>query len=118
MKLIVYRSGIAFNIIIFILYYSIPVLLVNGANVTPSGIMNNLVSGLSVMEIPTIFHDEEENAAGFLQAFLFPISYVGIGMKIARFGLPKAAIGAMLVMWSAQVTVGKLMDGIEAMLLY
>jgi hypothetical protein len=60
---------------------------------------------------------EEDRALGFLQGFLFPLSYVGMGMKVARYGLHKAGMGALVVLWSSQVTAGKIIDGIEALIL-
>merc|ERR1712032_1734136 len=54
--------------------------------------------------------------------FLFPLSFMGIGIKIARFGMPDpqiaaSSIGALVVMWSAMVTVSKIMDCIELAIL-
>eukprot|EP00540_Astrosyne_radiata_P011589 CAMPEP_0116846950 /NCGR_PEP_ID=MMETSP0418-20121206/14150_1 /TAXON_ID=1158023 /ORGANISM="Astrosyne radiata, Strain 13vi08-1A" /LENGTH=207 /DNA_ID=CAMNT_0004478315 /DNA_START=24 /DNA_END=647 /DNA_ORIENTATION=- len=60
--------------------------------------------------------DQKERANAFMQGFLFPISYVGVGMRIARFGLPAPGIGALVVLWSSQATFGKFMDGIDAYL--
>jgi hypothetical protein len=54
----------------------------------------------------------------FLQALLFPVSYVGIGAKVSKWGIDSevatSSIGALVVMWSAQVTTGKLMDAVDA----
>jgi hypothetical protein len=57
----------------------------------------------------------------FLKALLFPVSYVGIGSKISKWGIDPdvatSSIGALVVMWSAQVTTGKLMDAVDAYIL-
>jgi hypothetical protein len=59
-----------------------------------------------------------EVAAAYTQAMLFPISYFGFGIRVAKFGLSNAsAIPALLVMWSAQETISKIMDGVEALML-
>jgi len=53
----------------------------------------------------------------FFKRALFPISYVGMGQKLSKWGLGASAdssIGALMVLWSAQVTVGKLFDAIDA----
>lgn len=57
--------------------------------------------------------EEKERAISFLQGFLFPVSYIGVGMRVARLGLPAPGFGPLLVLWSAQVTIGNLMDGCE-----
>lgn len=50
-------------------------------------------------------------------AYLFPISYLGFGVKISKFGLdnPRSSVGALFVFWAAQTTVEKIMVGIEAL---
>lgn len=60
-----------------------------------------------------------QEPATFLQRMLFPISYLGIGVRMARWGMvaeqAETSIGALVVLWSAQTTVGKLMDGFDAL---
>jgi len=59
-----------------------------------------------------------QEAGPFLKRLLFPISYVGMGQKISKWGMgaasADASFGALMVLWSAQVTVGKLFDAIDA----
>jgi hypothetical protein len=62
-----------------------------------------------------------KNASLVIYALVFftyysPISYVGLGIKVARFGLPTPGFGALLVLWSSQVTTGTIMDGVEWLL--
>jgi hypothetical protein len=57
--------------------------------------------------------EAKERASSYLQALLFPISYIGVGMRVSRFGLSAPGFGALVVLWSAQVTTAKIMDGIE-----
>jgi hypothetical protein len=94
------NGSLVFYAIIVIVYYSLPVLKIDGLQ------LNGDVSLI-----------EEDRALRFLQGFLFPLSYVGLGMRVARFGLPKTGVGALVVLWSSQVTLGKLIDGIEALML-
>lgn len=51
-----------------------------------------------------------------LQSLLFPVSYLGWGIKMSRLGLvdPVNSIGALVVLWSSQVTWGKLFDAMDA----
>jgi hypothetical protein len=60
---------------------------------------------------------EYEAAGSFMKKFLFPVSFIGMGVKISKFGMGEiadASIGALMVLWSAQVTTGKLMDALDA----
>jgi hypothetical protein len=97
---LVKNGSLAIYTVVAIAYYSLPIFKIDGMKID---------GDLSLID--------EDRALGFLQGFLFPISYVGIGMKISRYGLHKAGIGALVVLWSSQVTVGKIIDGIEALLL-
>ena len=93
-------------ILVFVVYYTIPVLAIDG-------ITANLAQDLD----QGMVRSESEQATAYLQGFLFPLSYVGVGMRVARFGLSRPGIGALVVLWSSQTTVGKVLDGLEALLL-
>lgn len=90
-------------LLIFILYYGIPMVSLDGNQVDSDDLAST----------------SEERARGFLNGLLFPISYIGIGVKIAKIGFPseQVGIGALVVLWSSQATVGKLLDVVEAVLL-
>lgn len=98
---VVKHASLVIYVCIFFAYYSLSVLSIDGTRVG------------DVDSIVTTEQEEHERATAFLQGFLFPISYVGVGVKVARFGLPTPGFGALLVLWSSQVTVGKIMDGLE-----
>lgn len=100
---IVKNISLVLYVIIFLSYYSHNVLSIDGTRVNEGVVLSGE-------------QEEHLQATAFLQGFMFPVSYVGIGMKIARFGLPVPGFGALLVLWSSQVTVGKLIDGIELLL--
>ena len=98
---IIRNVSLSFYGFIFILYYGISMLSFDG------------------MKIDTIDLESTttpySRARTFHQGLLFPISYIGMGIKIARLGIQEVGIGALVVLWSAQVTVGKLIDCVEAM---
>jgi len=86
--------------IIFFLYYGVAIVTVE-----------------SGMEATDSIGDYEA-AGSFMKKILFPVSYVGMGGKISKWGMAaeiaQASIGALMVLWSAQVTTGKLMDAVDA----
>jgi hypothetical protein len=88
-------GNISLAIVIFILYYGVPILTVEDMEV-------GLVTEAS-------------------KSYLKAITSVGMGMRVSRWGLPKdisaSSLGALVVVWSAQVTVGKLMDAVDAYLM-
>jgi hypothetical protein len=92
--------------ILFVLYYGIPVL---------------TIQALEDRFVTQDLETTPDPTGSFLKALLFPVSYVGIGTKISKWGIdPEVAtssIGALVVMWSAQVTTGKLMDAVDAYIL-
>lgn len=93
-----------FNAVIFAVYYGVPVLTVDGLRASALGV-TSLTSD-----------DDMEHAAALLKNVMFPLSYIGIGNKIARIGLENKAssISALCVYWSAQVMVGKVYECFEA----
>jgi hypothetical protein len=96
--------GLALSFVVFFVYYGVPVLTMDGSLIETNEILS--AEGASW------------KGAAFTTAFMFPLSYVGIGVRLSRWGLedPSNSIGALLVFWSAQTTVGKIMDGIEALM--
>jgi hypothetical protein len=86
-------------LVIFFLYYGVPILTV--------------ASGIELAG--TV--GEYESAGPFLKRMLFPVSTVGMGVKISKWGMghdADSSIGALVILWSAQVTAGKLMDAVDA----
>jgi len=93
------NASLSVYVLIFIVYYGIPMVSLDGLKVDS----DNLES------------TSEERARFFLNSLLFPISYIGMGVKIAKIGISQVGIGALVVLWSSQVTIGKLMDCVEIM---
>lgn len=89
-------------LVIFVLYYGIPMLTIQALE------QREIIEDLDAVD-PT---------GTFFKALLFPVSYVGFGTKISKWGIDSeiatSSIGALVVMWSSQVTVGKLFDSVDA----
>jgi hypothetical protein len=84
------NATMSFYGLVFVLYYSYSILSVDGTRLPgkDDGIVRTR-------------EEDAELATAFVQGLLFPLSYVGIGMRIARWGLPAPGFGALLVLWSA-----------------
>ena len=99
------KLNMGVSAIVMIAYYGVPLLEFSADRVVP-------LPGeiLSTEEATAI-------AESAMKSFLFPLSVIGIGMKVSKWGLadPKSSIGGLVVFWSAQTTVGKIIDGIEAL---
>ena len=89
--------------IVFFLYYGVPILTIQ------TSMDNLIVDDTTNMEV---------DAKTYLKRILFPISYIGTGIKLSRWGISGGAaassFGALSIMWSAQVTMGQIMDSIDA----
>jgi hypothetical protein len=98
------RIGMALNFVVFLCWYGVPVMEFSGDRVLSPGVLLSR-------------KDSAEAAISAFTSYLFPLSYLGMGVRISKLGLanPRASTGALLVVWAAQMTVGKLMDGVEAL---
>eukprot|EP00980_Cylindrotheca_fusiformis_P022640 scaffold9523_cov103-Cylindrotheca_fusiformis.AAC.17 len=92
--------------IIFLLWYGIPIVEFTGRRILSSERVLSVKEG-------------DDMAETAFKAFLFPISFVGVGLKVSKWGLakPQASSGALLAFWSAQTTAAVLMDAVDALLL-
>mmetsp|Transcript_8139 Transcript_8139/g.22086 ORF Transcript_8139/g.22086 Transcript_8139/m.22086 type:complete len:214 (-) Transcript_8139:349-990(-) len=103
---IVRNANYAVTGLVFFVYYGIAIMRLDGSRLPSSSKV--VVS--------------EDEAYGLVstwnKAFMFPISIIGVGMKLSKWGLvnPQASTGALVVFWSSQVTVKKIMEGVEALL--
>lgn len=101
--------------IIFLIYYGIPVLTIDGVRIP---LVNpDLVAGLGEEAAAAESGVDVVHATAFMKGIMFPLSYVGMGMKISKLGLgdiKHCSTGALVVFWSAQVMTGKLFDCFEA----
>jgi hypothetical protein len=98
------------NIVIFLLYYGVQLFTLNGFQLAL--LSENKYSP----ERAAATEFENALAASFLKRLLFPLSFVGLGIKISRLGLPQKAssIGALVVYWCGQTLMAKLLMSLEA----
>jgi hypothetical protein len=86
--------------LVYAAYYSVPVLT------------------LDALAVPDTV-GEFVGADTYLKCLLFPVSAIGIGNKLSRWGIRPAtaqasSLSSLMVLWSAQTTVGMVMDAVEA----
>ena len=64
---------------------------------------------------------DDKIPATFHKAVLFPLSMVGFGFKLSKWGMDEesvaTSIGALVVMWAGSGFVGQIFDGAEHLLL-
>mmetsp|Transcript_18932 Transcript_18932/g.22622 ORF Transcript_18932/g.22622 Transcript_18932/m.22622 type:complete len:116 (-) Transcript_18932:76-423(-) len=114
MKKLVTNLGRVLNVILFFSYYGIPLLNVDGFRLTvdhPAMEADGSRGGGEEVDLAM--------AGSYLNGILFPLSYVGAGMRLSRFGLQDKAssVAALIVYWSAQVMVGKTYECVETLML-
>jgi hypothetical protein len=100
------NMGTAVSFVVFLLWYGVPVMEFSAHRiVSPDRVLSQA--------------EGQEAAIAAFEAYLFPLSYIGLGLKVSKWGMvnPRASSGALLVVWSAQTTVGKIMEGVEALCL-
>lgn len=94
--------------VIFVAYYGVPIITLEGLD---SVLMQDA-------EVVYSMGNSYVDGGAYLKALLFPISYIGFGMKLSKWGMAAdqapASLGALAVMWSAQVTCTQMMDAVDA----
>merc|ERR1711939_130634 len=107
-KKITRNVNIIVNIVVFTFYYTVSLL----------SIRKNLSTNVDDSQIKLYSNSGGEGTreAKLYNALLFPISYLGIGMKFARFGLEDKGtnISALEVFWSGKLLAEKVIDCVEA----
>ena len=107
------RISFILNVAIFLAYYGIPLLTIDGFRVPlvnpelVKGLNDESGGGMDVV-----------HATAFMKGIMFPLSYVGMGMKISKLGLGEikhCSTGALVIYWSAQAMAGSLIDCYEAL---
>lgn len=98
------NMSMALNFVVFLCWYGVPVMEFAGHRVLTPGVL------LSRKE-------SAEAAISAFSSYLFPLNFLGMGVRVSKLGLanPKASTGALLVVWAAQMTVGQILDGVEAL---
>ena len=101
-KTLLKSGNIRLSLLVWFLYYSVPILLMDDLEV--EGVMGDYVP-----------------AKTFCKNLFFPISFSGLGFRVAKFGLAEAdaahGLGALIAMWSSQTLVGMLFDAVDAYVL-
>ena len=94
------------SLLVFLAWYGIPIMEFEAHRVMTSA-----------QDVILSLEEGQELATSAYKAFLFPLSVIGVGIKFSKWGLanPHSSSGALLVFWSAQATVSKIMDGVDAL---
>lgn len=87
--------------LVFAVYYGVPIVTLDSVEIGPFDYLHG---------------------STYMKTLLFPISVFGFGNRISKWGIhptdvAASSIGALVVMWSSQVTVGMVMDAIESYML-
>mmetsp|Transcript_3286 Transcript_3286/g.4784 ORF Transcript_3286/g.4784 Transcript_3286/m.4784 type:complete len:213 (-) Transcript_3286:1404-2042(-) len=103
------NTSYGLSLLVFVLYYGVPLLVLDGMRI-PDFLSETTEEEADVCT-------DVEKAERFFKAWLFPISYIGLGRKLSSLGLEQkgSSIGALIVYWSGQVTTGKIMECLEAL---
>lgn len=101
---LVKRIGNLVYLLVFVIWFGVPIMEFSGERLLTPGVL------LSRTE-------SAEAAIAAFGTYLFPLNLMGMGIRIQKLGLesPKSSTGALLVVWAAQMTVGQIMDGVEAL---
>lgn len=101
-KLVKKTASPVLSLLVYVAYYGVPVLTLDALEVSNS--LGDFVP-----------------ASTYLKTLLFPVSVIGLGNKLSKWGIDKAvapcSLSALMVVWSAQVTVGMLMDAVDSYVL-
>ena len=89
---------------VFVCWYGVPMMEFSGERLLAPGVL-------------TSRQESADAVVSAFAAYLFPLNFLGMGVRISKLGLknPRASTGALLVVWAAQMTVGQIMDGVEAL---
>jgi hypothetical protein len=96
------------NIFVFLIYYGIPLIAIDGFKATELGLTGHIVQS----------DDHALHAAALWKGIMFPLSAVGVALKLSKIGMVNKAscVEALLVYWSAQAMAGQVYECVEALL--
>lgn len=110
LKLWKQRSNYVLHILVFIVYYGVPLAKLDGY-----AIMNN--DNIDASAAAAMFSSVDDAASKYLKGLLFPLSYVGVGYRLAQWTMLSStslatsvaingggSLSAFVVLWTAQVT--------------
>mmetsp|Transcript_5722 Transcript_5722/g.12594 ORF Transcript_5722/g.12594 Transcript_5722/m.12594 type:complete len:214 (+) Transcript_5722:114-755(+) len=100
---LVKKCNFATNVLILLMYWGVAMVAIDGSR---------LYEGKDEPRDEVI--SDVERASAFWKGFLFPLSYHGMGYKIAQYGIESdmrsSCMGALAVFWAAKVTCGEIVD--------
>lgn len=113
LKLWKQRSNYVLHILVFIVYYGVPLAKLDGY-----AIMNNdNAIDASTDAAAAMFSSVDDAASKYLKGLLFPLSYVGVGYRLAQWTMLSStslatnvaingggSLSAFVVLWTGQVT--------------
>ena len=101
MEAIIKKASTAIQVIIFIVYWGIPILSIDGSRIASSAAAGDIVSA-------------EDAANACLRGICFPYC---VWLKVAAMGVKEQAssVGALVVYWSSQTTVKKFAEVFEVL---
>lgn len=107
------RIGYALYILVFALYYGIPMIQMDGFRVSN---MDEDSSSRNVEDT------EDVVAAQFMKELLFPMYASRFFIRLANWGLPStcnpfSSLGALMIFWSGEITITKLLESAFGFLL-
>jgi hypothetical protein len=94
-KKVIKRMHYILYFLVFLAYYKTPVIRVSGNN--PD-------------------YETDGGDRTFVKGMLFPHSMIGMGNKVANYGMGNGGIGSLMVYYSAEVTVGRILGCLEIIL--
>lgn len=98
------------NVAVFMVYYGIPLIVIDGFRAAELGLTTGGIHGVKS-------DDHTEHAEALWKSLLFPISIVGVALKLSKIGIAEkgSSVTALMVYWSGQVLAGQIFECFEAM---
>ena len=91
------------NVSVILMYYGVAMLAIDGSRIIDEnvGLNDEIISDV-------------ERASSFWKGLFFPLTYHGMGYKIAQYGIESSmrasCIGALAVFWAARTTTGEMFE--------
>ncbi|KAL7491109.1 hypothetical protein ACHAWT_000574 [Skeletonema menzelii] len=97
------KCNLVTNIVVMLMYYGVAMLAIDGSRIIDENIASNdhIISDV-------------ERATSFWKGLFFPLTYHGMGYKIAQYGIESSmrasCVGALAVFWAARTTSGEVFE--------
>ena len=97
------KCNLVTNILVMLMYYGVAMVAIDGSRIIDENIGSN----------DKIISDFER-ASSFWKGLFFPLTYHGMGYKIAQYGIESSVkascVGALAVFWAARTTSGEIYE--------